>query len=107
MSTKTLDQKVSSDTLQTVAIKIENLAVEYPARGFGGKTHVAVKGLSLSVYQGEVFGFLGPNGAGKTSTMQVLLGFQPPASGAAYIFGVEVSDPRARRRIGYLPELTY
>ena len=56
---------------------------------------------------GEVFGFLGPNGAGKTTTMNVLLGFVPPTSGAAYLFGIDVRQPIARQRIGYLPELTY
>ncbi len=84
-------------------IRIENLRVEY-----GGSTRkVAVDGLSLSVRPGEVFGFLGPNGAGKTTTMNVLLGFVNPTSGSAYIFGVNVRDPIARQRIGYLPELTY
>jgi len=67
----------------------------------------AVKGLNLEVRQGEVFGFLGPNGAGKTTTMNVLLGFVPPTSGTASIFGVDVRQPISRQRIGYLPELTY
>ena len=88
-------------------IKIANLVVEYPSRGLGQPPTLAVRGLSLEVNQGEVFGFLGPNGAGKTSTMQVLLGFQPPTSGAAFIYGVDVREPIARQRIGYLPELTY
>jgi ABC-2 type transport system ATP-binding protein len=88
-------------------IKIESLVVEYPSRGLGQSSTLAVRGLSLDVHQGEVFGFLGPNGAGKTSTMQVLLGFQPATSGAAYIYGVDVREPIARQRIGYLPELTY
>jgi ABC-2 type transport system ATP-binding protein len=68
---------------------------------------VAVKGLNLSIEQGEVFGFLGPNGAGKTTTMNVLLGFVQPTSGSAKIYGLEVSDIRSRQTLGYLPELTY
>jgi ABC-2 type transport system ATP-binding protein len=59
------------------------------------------------VRSGEVFGFLGPNGAGKTTTMNVLLGFVPPTSGQAFLFGVDVRQPIARARIGYLPEQTY
>src|SRR5437588_4785412 len=39
--------------------------------------------------------------------MNVLLGFVPPTSGDAFIFGASVRDPIARQRIGYLPELTY
>lgn len=88
-------------------IRVENLVVEYPGRGFRQPPHRAVKGLNLEVREGEVFGFLGPNGAGKTSTMQVLLGFQPPTSGNAFIYDVDVRQPIARQRIGYLPELTY
>jgi ABC-2 type transport system ATP-binding protein len=88
-------------------IRIDRLVVEYPNRGFRQPPNRAVNGLTLDVHQGEVFGFLGPNGAGKTSTMQVLLGFQPPTSGSAFIYDVDVREPIARQRIGYLPELTY
>lgn len=88
-------------------IKIENLRVEYNSRETKGGRKVAVDGLNLTVSSGEVFGFLGPNGAGKTSTMNVLLGFVSPTSGTASIFGVDVRQPIARQRIGFLPELTY
>ncbi|MBA4146783.1 MAG: ABC transporter ATP-binding protein [Verrucomicrobia bacterium] len=88
-------------------IKVEKLTVEFPAGGAGQQTKVAVKNLNLTVSSGEVFGFLGPNGAGKTTTMNVLLGFVNPTSGSASIFGVDVRQPIARQRIGYLPELTY
>jgi len=67
----------------------------------------AVAGVDLTVRKGEIFGFLGPNGAGKTTTMNVLLGFVNATSGSAHLFGVNVREPIARRRIGYLPELTY
>jgi ABC-2 type transport system ATP-binding protein len=86
-------------------LSIENLRVEYRSPESGLK--VAVKGLTLSVNRGEVFGFLGPNGAGKTSTMNVLLGFVQPSGGRATLFGVDARDPKSRERIGYLPELTY
>jgi ABC-2 type transport system ATP-binding protein len=88
-------------------IETKNLRVEYRAQGSGQGKKVAVKDLNLSVRAGEVFGFLGPNGAGKTTTMNVLLGFVNATSGAACLFGVDVREPIARQRIGYLPELTY
>jgi len=88
-------------------LKIENLRVEYKSREASHGIKVALRGLNLSIDSGEVFGFLGPNGAGKTTTMNVLLGFVPPTSGNAFIFGTSVRDPIARQRIGYLPELTY
>lgn len=88
-------------------LRIENLRVEYKSREAKRTTKVALQGLSLSIFAGEVFGFLGPNGAGKTTTMNVLLGFVQPTTGDAFIFGTSVRDPIARQRIGYLPELTY
>ena len=84
-------------------VKIDNLRVEYG----GPRPKVAVAGLNLTVNAGEVFGFLGPNGAGKTTTMNVLLGFVNATAGAAALFGVNVREPIARKRIGYLPEQTY
>jgi len=88
-------------------VEIKDLRVEYRNRALGQATKVAVDGLSLSVHKGEVFGFLGPNGAGKTTTMNVLLGFVNATSGNASLFGVNVREPIARQRIGYLPEMTY
>ena len=91
----------------SVILKTEKLRVEYKTRELGQKTKVALNGLDLEVSAGEIFGFLGPNGAGKTTTMNVLLGFVQPTSGAASLFGIDVRQPIARRRIGYLPEMTY
>jgi len=88
-------------------LRTENLRVEYRSRELKQATKVALKGLNLVVQPGEVFGFLGPNGAGKTTTMNVLLGYVNATGGAAYLFDVNVREPIARQRIGYLPELTY
>ncbi len=65
---------------------------------------VAVKGLTLRVPQGEVFGFLGPNGAGKTTSMKMLLGLVKATSGAASLLGAPIGDRDALRRTGFLPE---
>jgi ABC-2 type transport system ATP-binding protein len=90
--------------MEQTILETRNLRVEYSGRT--GKK-LAVKDLNLRVSAGEVFGFLGPNGAGKTTTMNVLLGFVNPTAGDAFLFDVNVREPIARRRIGYLPELTY
>jgi ABC-2 type transport system ATP-binding protein len=91
----------------STVLEIEKLSVEYRSKDLRQKNKLAVKELSLSVSQGEVFGFLGPNGAGKTTTMNVLLGFINATRGSAKIFGVDVRETIARQRLGYLPELTY
>lgn len=71
-------------------------------KAFGEK--VAVEDLTLTVEQGEVFGFLGPNGAGKTTSVKMLLTLTAPTSGEGYLFGAPLTDPQVRRRVGFLPE---
>src|SRR6266700_3627909 len=88
-------------------IETRNLQVEYRAQNRNAVKKIALNDLNLQVHAGEVFGFLGPNGAGKTTTMNVLLGFVNATGGDAFLFGVNVREPIARQRIGYLPELTY
>ena len=70
--------------------------------------NAAVKGLTLQVLQGEVFGFLGPNGAGKTTSIKMLLNLIAPTSGRASLLGAPLDDSRriraVRARIGFLPE---
>jgi len=66
----------------------------------------AVRGLSLAVQPGEIFGFLGVNGAGKTTTIKMMVGLLPPTSGRVLIAGKDVwRQPReAKRAIGYVPD---
>ena len=80
-------------------VEVDSLWVKY------GKT-IAVRGISLSIPQGEVFGFIGPNGAGKTSTIKVLATLLRPAHGTARLDGVDIpSRPhQIRQRIGYMPD---
>jgi ABC-2 type transport system ATP-binding protein len=66
--------------------------------------NVAVKGLTLLVQQGEVFGFLGPNGAGKTTSIKMLLGLIAPTAGGATLLGEPLGNREARARMGFLPE---
>jgi ABC-2 type transport system ATP-binding protein len=63
-----------------------------------------VDSLDLSVEAGEIFGFLGPNGAGKTTTLKLLVGLLRPTAGRGRILGRPLGDPRARARVGFLPE---
>lgn len=70
-------------------------------------TVAAVDGVSLSVRRGEVFGLLGPNGSGKSTTIRMILGLLAPDAGTVRLFGVQPTDRVARRRLGYLPELSY
>jgi ABC-2 type transport system ATP-binding protein len=85
------------------AVSARGLRKVYRTR-FGRREIVALDGIDLEVFAGEVFGLLGPNGAGKTTTVKILLGLTRPTSGEATLFGIPVSSPASRRRVGYLPE---
>jgi ABC-2 type transport system ATP-binding protein len=69
------------------------------------RTVTALAGLTMTVPRGEVFGFLGPNGAGKTTAVKLLVGLTRPTSGEGLVLGAPLGELRARRCIGYLPEL--
>lgn len=82
----------------------EPLAIEtHELRKVFGE-QAAVKGLTLQVKQGEVFGFLGPNGAGKTTSIKMLLGLVAPTSGSARLLGAPLGDRATLERMGFLPE---
>ncbi|MDT5061784.1 MAG: type transport system ATP-binding protein [Acidobacteriota bacterium] len=70
---------------------------------FGAKT--ILKDLSAEL-RGRAIGLLGPNGAGKTTLIHTLLGFHPPSSGTAHIFGQDITAgaKEIRAFIGYMPE---
>jgi ABC-2 type transport system ATP-binding protein len=65
----------------------------------------ALKGVTLMVDRGEIFGFLGPNGAGKTTTIRCLLDQIRPDEGTVRVLGIDPqADPVAvKARSGYLP----
>ncbi len=85
-------------TTQEPVIVIDNLYKSY------GKVQ-AVKGISMRVEQGEIFGFLGPNGAGKTTTIRCMLDVIRPTSGTLRVLGLDAQPDKMElhQRIGYLP----
>src|ERR1700752_4983999 len=88
-------------------IEIENLTKDYET-GFARKRRVrALDNLSLSIDEGQIFGFLGANGAGKTTTLKLLMRLIFPTAGTARILGRDISDISMHGRIGYLPENPY
>jgi ABC-2 type transport system ATP-binding protein len=90
----------------TPAIEIEGLSKTFSS-GWRKPPVKAVEDVSLTVGEGEAFGFIGPNGAGKSTTIKMLTGVQRPTAGTARMFGISIADPAARARLGYVPENPY
>jgi ABC-2 type transport system ATP-binding protein len=85
------------------AIVIQEVTKIFP-RTWRTPPFEALKGISLSVADGESFGFIGANGAGKSTTIKILLDILRPTCGQVRVFGREVFDPLSRERLGYVPE---
>ena len=67
---------------------------------------LAVDGLTLNLYEGQITSFLGHNGAGKTTTMSILTGLFPPTAGTAYVYGCDIrmDMDKIRRSLGMCPQ---
>ena len=81
-------------------VEIKNLTKIYDG-------HKAVDDLSITVEDGQVYGFLGPNGAGKSTTMNIMTGCLAATSGSVTINGYDIlrQPTEAKKCIGYLPEI--
>jgi ABC-2 type transport system ATP-binding protein len=86
------------------AIEVEDLGKTYRDGLILRRRFEALKGVTLHVRYGEIFGLLGPNGAGKTTLVKLLLGIVRATRGTATMLGRPAGDRAGRRRIGYLPE---
>lgn len=69
-----------------------------------GRTVHALKGISLQLSEGEVFGFVGPNGAGKSTTIKIMLDIINDYDGQVLIHGIPSRNSDARRDVSFLPE---
>ena len=88
------------------ALEIKDLYKSFKV-GFIPKKKEILKGISLSVKKGNIYGYLGPNGAGKTTTIKTILGLIFPDKGEIKIFGKNHLDINAKKKIGFLPENPY
>uniref|UniRef100_A0A8C1IRX6 P-type phospholipid transporter n=1 Tax=Cyprinus carpio TaxID=7962 RepID=A0A8C1IRX6_CYPCA len=94
-------KKKKEPTHLELGVYIKNLVKVYRH----GKK-LAVDGLTLGFYEGQITSFLGHNGAGKTTTMSILTGLFPPTSGTAYIMGKDIRSELSsiRRSLGVCPQ---
>jgi len=86
------------------AIETHDLCKTYVEGVLRRKRQEALRGVSLRVERGEIFGLLGGNGAGKTTFIKVLLGIIRKTTGQASLLGYPAGSRRGRMRVGYLPE---
>ena len=96
----------SNSTSPIPAVSIRNLEKVFPVH-LRRRQVVALRGLSLDIPAGHVYGLLGPNGSGKSTTLKILLGLVTPSSGTSEIFGVPSHRVASRVDVGFLPENPY
>lgn len=89
------------------AVRVQALSKDFYTGFWRPRPKRALDAVSFDVPEGQVFGLLGPNGAGKTTTFKLLMDLLRPTSGRAELLGRPVSDPEARRLVGYVPEQPY
>ncbi len=99
MSAAINQSPVNGNGARPVAIAVENIVKRYG-------DFEAVKGVSFSVTEGEIFGLLGPNGAGKSTLIRMMTTLIPVTSGKAIVAGHNVADDPddVRRVIGVIPQ---
>jgi spermidine/putrescine transport system ATP-binding protein len=85
----------SPDRSAVPAIELDAVSKEYLSHG---ETVRAVKGVTLSIAEGEFFSLLGPSGCGKTTTMRMIAGFEEPTSGTVRLHGQDVTDVPPNKR---------
>jgi ABC-2 type transport system ATP-binding protein len=85
--------------LKGITVSAENIYKEY------GSVK-ALRGVSLRVYEGEIYGLVGPNGSGKTTLLRIIAGLVKPNRGVVRVYGYDPYEDfeETRRYIGYLPE---
>lgn len=89
------------------AIETHELSKDFLTGFWRPRPYRALDRLTLSVDQGEIFGFLGPNGAGKSTTLKLLMQLIYPTSGSATILGRPAGELAVKQRVGFLPENPY
>jgi ABC-2 type transport system ATP-binding protein len=97
---------VDGDSGNGAVVRLSGLCKSFRGHLGLGRT-AAIERLDLSVGRAEIFGLLGHNGAGKTTTLKMLMGLLRPDAGRVEVFGLPVSAPKTRARIGFLPENPY
>lgn len=88
------------------AVEIQDIHKSFPGHWGRGGVY-AVKGVSLSIPQGGVYGLIGPNGSGKSTIMKALVGLLAPDAGSCRVFGRPATAAGNRSEIGFLPENPY
>lgn len=86
------------------AVAFENVEKTYKTGYFGRNGVAAVRGISLTIPTGCVFGLLGPNRAGKTTLVKLLLSLSSPSAGTIARLGEPISKRHTLARVGYMHE---
>src|SRR5574344_1304792 len=84
----------------------EILGIEGLIKRYKNSESVVLNGLSLSILEGDIYGFIGPNGAGKTTTIKIISGLVPYENGKISVFGKSLHENHSyiKQNIGIVPQ---
>ncbi|WP_426765739.1 ATP-binding cassette domain-containing protein [Pseudarthrobacter sp. 1G09] len=88
----------STDAAFKDLLRVEDLAVEYPGKGFRAKSFRALSDINISIGQGETLGLVGESGSGKTTLGRAVLGLAPVTGGKVIFEGDDISQATRKER---------
>jgi oligopeptide/dipeptide ABC transporter ATP-binding protein len=87
-------------TERKTVLELKDISKTYKSRGSffspGGEKVVALNRISLSIYEGEIFGLVGESGSGKTTAGRLIVGLEHPKEGQIYLNGTEITELKGR-----------
>lgn len=100
MTSSTIDSGTPANGTREELLRVSNLVVEYPGKGFRAKKFPALTDINISIGQGETLGLVGESGSGKTTLGRAVLGLAPVSGGKIIFEGQDISHAtRKQRRI--------
>ncbi|WP_412031769.1 ABC transporter ATP-binding protein [Metamycoplasma buccale] len=98
------EKKVESNISENVAISIQHVTKIF--KNITGTPNRVLDDISFEVKKGEFHGFIGNNGTGKTTTIRLILNYYEDGYGKIFINGINSKDPKAKEKLGYIPEIS-
>ena len=98
MTSSTIDSGTPANGAREELLRVSDLVVEYPGKGFRAKPFLALTDINISIGQGETLGLVGESGSGKTTLGRAVLGLAPVTAGSITFEGNDISHASRKHR---------